>query len=67
MNTEDLAGSDLLYWVARANLRGSHQERNVLRLHYDKSYVPDPVNEPGMRAFVLKIIGPVLPARGTWQ
>lgn len=67
MNTDELTGGDLLYWVARANMRGRHQERNVLRHHYNNSDVPDPVNEPGMRAFVLKIIGPVLPARGTWQ
>lgn len=67
MKTENLEGGDLLYWVARANLRGSYQERNVRRRDYGNAVVPSPASEASMRDFVMRIIGPDLPARGTWQ
>lgn len=52
MNTLDLTGPDLAYWVARANLPGHAQERNVLRRHYGDVNRNAPTAEASMRAFV---------------
>ncbi len=63
----ELSESDLAYWVARANLHGTAQERNVLHAHY--SYCPtfDPRLIDSMRTFVARKLGPVLPARQFWH
>lgn len=67
MLTINLAGQDLAYWVARANLRGSSQEQNVLRRHYgDGPGSIDPCDEPSLRQFVASKFGTLLPLRVTW-
>lgn len=67
MKTETLTGPDLAYWVARANMRGHAQERNVIRGQYGNASRNDPSDEPSMREFVCRKIGLVLPDRSTWQ
>ena len=67
METATLTGSDLAYWVARANMRGHAQEGNVLRRNYGSASRNDPGAEPSMRAFVCQKIGPVLPDRSAWH
>ena len=63
----ELSESDLAYWVARANLRGTAQERNVLRGHYACCPTSDPRLVDSMRTFVANKLGPVLPARQFWH
>ena len=67
MNTLDLTGPDLAYWVARANLLGHAQAQNVIRRHYGELNRNDPSDEPSMRAFVMNKIGHVLPERSVWH
>ncbi len=68
MRTADLTGQDLAYWVARANMRGSHQEHNILHRHYGEGTPKhEPCAEPSMRAFVATKIGDALPSRAAWQ
>lgn len=68
MRTANLTGQDLAYWVARANLKGSSQELNVLRRHYGEGLSNhEPASEPSMRDFVASRCGAVLSARETWQ
>lgn len=67
MLTKDLTGSDLDYWVARANASGSRQASNVLRRHYGTHGRGEPADEPSKRAFVAGKMGSVLPERGLWQ
>lgn len=67
MQTADLQGPDLAYWVARANMRGSPFDRDVLRRHYGASPHHDPSDEHAMRDFVARRIGPTLPDRSEWQ
>lgn len=62
----DLKGVDLSYWVARANMRGSSQERNVLYGHYTGG-TASPGLEGSMRDFIERKIGPVLPPRQFWH
>jgi hypothetical protein len=67
MHTASLTGADLSYWVARANMQGHPQERNVCRSQYGLKSRNDPISEPSMREFVFKKIGPVLPERSAWH
>ena len=67
MQTADLNGADLAYWVARANMRGSRFERDVLRSHYGTAPHQDPNDETAMRAFVESKLGQTLPERSAWQ
>lgn len=67
MKTATLTGPDLAYWVARANMLGHAQDRNVIRSHYGNVTSHDPSAEPGMRAFVAEKIGAMLPERSAWN
>ncbi len=67
MPTAALTGPDLVYWVARANMRGHPQEANVIRSHYGQDNRTEPGSEASMRAFVALKIGPVLPDHSTWH
>ena len=67
MKTQELTGADLSYWVARANMVGHFQERNVLRRHYGSDSRNDPASEPSMRNFVCSKLGPLRPERSTWH
>lgn len=67
MQTRELTGPDLNYWVARANMFGSPQDVNVLRCHYGSASVRDPIDEASKRVFVEGKLGPVLPERIHWQ
>lgn len=63
----ELHGPDLSYWVARANMRGSAQERNVLFDQYSGCGTADPRLEECMREFVRNKLGTVLPPRNFWH
>lgn len=66
--TVDLSGQDLAYWVARANMRGSRYERDILRRHYGNGTPKhERCDEPSMRAFVHEKLGDTLPPRVEWQ
>lgn len=67
MQIEKLTGADLSYWVARANVAGHPQERNIIRSHYGSISRNDPIAETSMRNFVFQKIGPVLPERSSWN
>ncbi len=67
VRVDELSGSDLAYWVARANLNGHPQERNVLRRHYGRINQADPSGEPNKRAFVVEKLGSDLPPRSAWH
>lgn len=68
METANLTGQDLAYWVARANARHSRHEAAVQRKHYGAGQpLHDPVLEPSMRKFVAETLGDTLPARSEWQ
>jgi hypothetical protein len=66
--THNLTGQDLVYWVARANTKGSADEPNVMRRHYGEGRCShSPEDELSMRAFVAAKFGTDLPPRETWQ
>lgn len=67
MHAVDLQGPDLAYWVARANMRGSPFERDVLRAHFGTKPRHEPIDEPAMRDFVASKFGQTLPDRSAWQ
>lgn len=65
MRVQELTGQDLAYWVSRAN---APADPNRLRRHYgDGLPMHEPIDEPGMRMFVARKFGQVLPLRSTWQ
>jgi hypothetical protein len=65
VQTTELNGADLNYWVARANNPG---DPNVLRQHYGTGNGGnDPIDEPWMRQYIVSKLGNSLPPRETWQ
>lgn len=67
MDTANLTGPDLSYWVARTNMHGHEQNDNVVRRHYGEVSRIDPSAEPSMREFVTRKFGQTLPERSKWH